>query len=478
MSAAEQEQRYEVRSWDGSFVTYPRATAEAHSIDEVVAIMRDRGRYPSPVRARGSGHSPANCGEADGGTIVDMRRMNRILHVGADTITAEGGALYIDIAQELERHGLQVHVNTEIGCLTIGSGACCATKDASMPGELGQISSYVVGMKIVTPAGDILEVGEDDPGLLQAARSSYGLFGIVCEVTLRACPLRQLSVQHRTFRVAQFADLLPELIASNASLMFYLYPFLDRVSVEFRQYVGDARAPGAERPNRTTWKLRNFTWRTVAPAVARFAEACIPWRAGRYVLLNWFDTTLHVSVDRLLRSPVTLPPDQMIRYPDKAGWTGFTSSIWAFPEPVFGRALNDYCQFVRRYDRDRRWRPNMLAVGYRVAQDTSSLLSYTYDGPVLTIDPVCTGTKGWVEFLDAFNVFCSERGGSPLLNQTRGVTPEMARRAFGERLATLEGYRRRFDPEGRVLNDFFRVLLPVADPEAVTEVGPPPDPGG
>ena len=80
----------------------------------------------------------------------------------------------------------------------------------------------------------------------------------------------------------------------------------------------------------------------------------------------------------------------------------------------------------------------MLAVGYRVEQDTSSLLSYTYDGPVLTIDPVCTGTKGWVEFLDAFNVFCSERGGSPLLNQTRGVTREMAQRAFGDRLDTLE----------------------------------------
>jgi FAD/FMN-containing dehydrogenase len=459
------EERIEVRSWDGTFVTYPRAHAHATSIDDLVAIMRDPESYPSPVRARGSGHSPANCGEADGGTIVDMRTMNRILRVDGDTITAEGGVLYIELARELERHGLQLHVNTEIGCLTIGSGACCATKDASMPGEHGQISAYVVGMKIVTPSGDVLEVGEDDPELLQAARSSYGLFGIVAEVTVRARPMQQLSVEHRTYRVAQFADLLPELIAtSDASLMFYLFPFLDRVSVEFRRYVGDAAGPWAERPNRTTWKLRNFTWRTVAPGVARFAEACVPWRPARYQLLNWFDTSLHVAVDRLLRSPVTLPPDQMIRYPDKAGWTGFTSSIWGFPQPVFGRALTDYCDFMRRYDRDHKWRPNMLAVGYRVEQDTSSLLSYTYDGPVLTIDPVCTGTPGWVEFLDAFNVFCSERGASPLLNQTRGVTREMARRAFGDRLDTLEGHRRRIDPEGRALSGFFRDLLPVGEP--------------
>ncbi len=419
MSATEQ-QRLEVKSWDGSFVTHPRATAEVHSIEDVVAIMRDPERYPSPVRARGSGHSPANCGEADGGTIVDMLPMNRILDVGADTVTAEGGALYIDIAKELERHGLQVHVNTEIGCLTIGSGACCATKDASMPGEFGQISSYVVGMKIVTPSGDVVEVGEDDPELLQAARSSYGLFGIVCEVTLRTRPLQQLAVEHRTFRVAQFVDLLPELIATDASLMFYLFPFLDRVSVEFRTYVGEARAPGAERPNRTTWKLRNFTWRTVAPGFARFAEACIPWRPARYQLLNWFDSSLHVAVDRLLRSPVTLPPDQMIRYPKKAGFTGFTSSIWGFPQPLFGRALSDYCDFVRSYDRNNGWRPNMLAVGYRVEHDTSSLLSYSYDGPVLTIDPVCTGTQGLARF---------SRRVQRLLQQAGRVSPCSTRRA-------------------------------------------------
>jgi FAD/FMN-containing dehydrogenase len=314
-------------------------------------------------------------------------------------------------------------------------------------------------MKIVTPTGDILVVDESDPELLQAARSSYGLFGIVVEVTLRARPLQQLSVEHRTYRVAHFCDLVPELIATDGSLMYYMFPFLDRVSVEFRHYVGDARAPGAERPNRTTWKLRNFTWRTVAPGFARFADTCVPWRPARHQMLNWFDASLHVAVDRLLRSPVTLPPDQMIRYPKTAGWTGFTSSIWGFPEAVFPRTLSDYCDFVRRYDRDRKWRPNMLAVGYRVAHDQSSLLSYTFDGPALTIDPVSTGSKGWIDFLDAFNVFCTKRGGSPLLNQTRGVTRETAQQAFGERLVKLEERRRQFDPEGRVLSGFFRDLL-------------------
>ncbi len=41
------------------------------------------------------------------------------------------------------------------------------------------------------------------------------------------------------------------------------------------------------------------------------------------------------------------------------------------------------------------------------------------------------------------------------------MTREMARRAFGDRLDTLEQVRRRYDPDGRVLSDFFRAVLPV-----------------
>ena len=63
---------------------------------------------------------------------------------------------------------------------------------------------------------------------------------------------------------------------------------------------------------------------------------------------------------------------------------------------------------------------------------SEALFSYTWDGPVLTIDPVATGAPGWRDFLEAYNEFCSEHGGCPLLNQTWGLTrapgPEGVRR--------------------------------------------------
>jgi hypothetical protein len=77
----------------------------------------------------------------------------------------------------------------------------------------------------------------------------------------------------------------------------------------------------------------------------------------------------------------------------------------------------------------------------------------------MTIDPVSTGNTGWKDFLTVYNQFCIERNGKPLLNQTFGVTPDIAQKAFGTRLAALDETRKTYDPDGRLLNDYFRSVL-------------------
>ena len=105
-------------------------------------------------------------------------------------------------------------------------------------------------------------------------------------------------------------------------------------------------------------------------------------------------------------------------------------------------------------------------MGYRIRQDQSSLFSYSFNGNVLTLDPVSTGDPGWQDFLVAYNEFCSERGGVPLFNQTRDITPAQAKKAFGERLSLFREHRERFDPGRRFLNDYFRQVLGVEEGSA------------
>jgi FAD/FMN-containing dehydrogenase len=443
-----------VTNWFGDVVSHPQIIVDANSADDIVAILKDANKYPSPVRAVGSNHSTTECGVADGGTLIRMK-MNRILQVNADSVTVEAGAIYIDIADELQKHNLQFHVNTEIGNLSAGSAACAGTKDSSFPGEYGQVGSYVIGVKMVLPSGDLLEVTEDQAELMQKVRTSYGTFGIVYEVTFRVRALTPMAVHHKTFSLADFITTFPDLTKLDYAMMFYFFPAEDQITVEFRQY--NPAATGD--PNRQVWHLRNYFWATVAPKFAHDTEQNVAIPLIRYGLIDNFNSISRFNLETLVHSDNTLPPDQMIRYPQPSGDSRYTFSLFAFPEEVFLDALKAYFQFSKDYYEQKGYRSNMLSVGYRIAQDQQSLFSYSHDGPIITIDPVSTANKGWDTFLDAYNQFCSDRGGIPLMNQTPGLTRAIVLKAYGDKLQELEKTGRQYDPTGRLLTPYFRDLL-------------------
>src|SRR5260370_20714604 len=105
----------EVRNWFGSIVSSPAIVVYPRSVDEIAHILTDLETYPGPVRAVGSNHSTTPCGVADGGTLLVMRHFDRILDIGGDSVTVEAGALYIDVARQLQRYGLPVYLELGAG---------------------------------------------------------------------------------------------------------------------------------------------------------------------------------------------------------------------------------------------------------------------------------------------------------------------------------------------------------------------------
>ncbi len=448
-----------VTNWFGDLVSHPKVVVEAHTVDDIVAVLKDPAKYPAPVRAVGSNHSTAPCGAADGGTLIKMAGMNKILEIKPDSVTVQAGALYIDIAKELQKQDLQFYINTEIGSLSAGSAACAGTKDASMPGEFGQVSSYVTRIKMVLPSGELFEVAENQPEMMQKVRSSYGTFGIVYEVTFRVRALLPLAVHHETFGIDDFARRLPELKARNQSMMFYIFPFENLITVEFRRYNAGATGKRDEH----VWPMRNYLWATAGPLFCKQVDRDIEDPGIRGRIIDGFNSLWRFKLENLIRSDNTAPADQIIRYPLVANESKYTFSLFAFSEASYPSVLPQYCEFSRKYFDDTGYRINMLCVGYRIAKDQNALLSYSWDGDVMTIDPVSTGNPGWNEFLDAYNKFCINHKGIPLMNQTLGITRAQAQQALGDRLKTFAATRKQFDPSDRLLNDYFRDLLSDAD---------------
>jgi len=452
----------DLTNWFGDLVSHPQVVVEATSADDIAAILKDPVKYPSPVRGIGSNHSTTRCGVADGGTVIRMHQMNRILEIGADSVTAQGGAIYIDIAHELQSQKLQFYVNTEIGSLSVGSAACAGTKDASMPGEFGQVGSYISRIKMVLPSGELLEVTDSQPELMQLVRSSYGLFGVIYEATFRIRPIQPMAVHHETFPLEDFIAKLPEMKARGESMMFYIFPFDNLITVEFRRY--NPSATGG--PDGHVWPLRNYLWAKSGPLVCSQVERDISIPEIRYKVIDGFNALWRFKLENLIRSENTVATDQIIRYPTVSDDSRYTFSLWAFPEENYPAVLREYFKWARKYYHDVGYRNNMLYVGYRILKDQNALFSYSYDGDVMTIDPVSTANPGWSTFLDAYNEFCSDHGGIPLLNQTPRLTRAQAQKALGSRLTRFAAARKQYDPNGRLLNDYFRDLLAEAETAA------------
>jgi hypothetical protein len=450
-----------ITNWFGDLVSHPQVVVEVKSVSEIAAVLKDPMRYPAPVRAVGSNHSTTECGVANQGTLIQMAGMNRILEIGPDSVTAEAGAIYIDLAHELQKRNLQFYVNTEIGSLSVGSAACAGTKDASMPGEFGQVGSYITRIKMVLPSGDLLEVTEDQPELMQMVRSSYGLFGIVYEATFKVRPIQPMAVHHKTFTLDEFLAKLPELKRLGYSLMYYMFPFENLITVEFRKY-----NPGAQgEPDRHVWPLRNYMWATSGPMVCAQTERDVPIPSVRYKIIDGISGLWRFNLENLVTSENTVATDQIIRYPPAGGQSKYTFSLWAFPVEIYPTVLPEYFAWARNYYETTGYRNNMLYVGYWILKDQKSLFSYSFDGDVMTIDPVSTANPGWAQFLDAYNEFCSNHGGVPLLNQTPRLTRAQAQKALGSRLRKFAVARKTYDPKDRLLNDYFRNFL--AEAEAV-----------
>lgn len=449
-----------LRNWKGTISYRPRSVEKVSTVEQIIAIVTDGNRYPSPVRVKGSHHSTTNCIVAEGGTVIDITGMNRILKIDpvAKTIRMQAGVLHIDAARVLEKHGLQFFVNIELGNMTVGSGACGGTKDASYISdgnvEYGQVASYCIGFKAVLADGRVLEVTEQDNDLLEMMRSSFGMLGVIFEVTFQVKDIRPLAVEHVAYPIARFAVNLDELLAQGRSMMLYMFPFRDRIVVEYR-YDGS----GPMRSNSWQWRVRNWVWKTGSPAFGRIVTTLVPGRRLRSWIFDRYNQFSQWVITRLLHGRNTSPADQIIRYPEKAGFASYTFSIWSFPRELYAQTIMDYYEFCKNYHAEHGYRCDLLNVGYAIAQDRQSIFSYTRNGPALTIDPVSTGAKGWNEFLVAYNEFCSEHNGTPLFNQTKSITAPQAQKAFGKEIERFNAVRRRLDPTDRFYTPYFRNLL-------------------
>ena len=173
-------------------VVWPRDTAGVQAVVRSCAAL-GVAIVPSGGRTGLAGGAIA----ADGELVLSLARMDAIAEVDVvgRTLVVQAGATNLAVQQACAPHGLQWPIDlASKGSATIG-GNIATNAGGVRVIRYGHTRSWVLGLEVVTAAGDLIRVGgaleKDNTGLdlRQLFIGSEGTLGVVTAATLKLAPL-------------------------------------------------------------------------------------------------------------------------------------------------------------------------------------------------------------------------------------------------------------------------------------------------
>lgn len=175
----------------------PDAVVFVNNEEQISKIAKLAWENNVPIVARGAGTNLVGaCIVKKGGIVLNFSRMNKILEINPENLTArvQPGVVVGDLQKEVEKLGLfyppdpsNLRVSTIGGSIGLSSGGPRTFK-------YGSTKDYVIDMRVVMADGKILRTGantaKNSTGyhLSQLFVGSEGTLGIVSEVTLKLIP--------------------------------------------------------------------------------------------------------------------------------------------------------------------------------------------------------------------------------------------------------------------------------------------------
>lgn len=181
---------------------YPEVMVEVLTAQEISKIMKYANEHEIPVVVRGSGTGLVGSSvPIHGGIMLNMTKMNRILELDFDnlTLTVEPGVLLMEISKFVEDNDL--FYPPDPGEISATIGGNISTNAGGMRAvKYGVTRDYVLGLELVLPNGEILEVGgkivKDSSGysITDLVCGSEGTLAIITKAILKLLPLPKKTV--------------------------------------------------------------------------------------------------------------------------------------------------------------------------------------------------------------------------------------------------------------------------------------------
>ncbi|MDF2670810.1 MAG: glcD [Paenibacillus sp.] len=187
-------------------VIYPANT------EQVAAILRTANEHRIPIVGRGAGSNL--CGgtvPTEGGLVMVMTRMNKLLEIDTDNLTAtfQTGLNTKTFHLEVEKLGLFYPPDPSSMVISTLGGNIMECAGGLRGLKYGTTKDYVIGLEAVLPSGEIIRTGgklyKDVAGydLTKLLVGSEGTLAIVTEATVKLIP----APKYKKTMIAMYKDI-------------------------------------------------------------------------------------------------------------------------------------------------------------------------------------------------------------------------------------------------------------------------------
>jgi xylitol oxidase len=173
-----------VRNWAGNHEYQAVRIHHPGRVEQVQELVRGLPK----VRALGSRHAFNDLADTPG-ELISLDRLERSIEVDpqASTVAIDGGIRYGELCGPLERAGFGLHNLASLPHISV-AGACATATHGSGTG-LGNLSTAVTAMDVVTADGEIARFSRDrNPDELAGAVVALGGLGVVTRLVLDVQP--------------------------------------------------------------------------------------------------------------------------------------------------------------------------------------------------------------------------------------------------------------------------------------------------
>ncbi|APG83179.1 D-arabinono-1,4-lactone oxidase [Sinorhizobium americanum] len=172
------------RNWVGNQSCIVRHRGVPESEAALAEMVREATSSGLNVRCAGSGHSFTPVALTSG-LHLTLSGMQGVTHIdqARKRVSVSAGTTINQLGKALKSNGLSLVNQGDIDSQALAGALTTGTHGTGA--ALGNMASQIVGMRLVQPDGSILVVDETTPDLLEAARVSVGMLGVISEITLQ-----------------------------------------------------------------------------------------------------------------------------------------------------------------------------------------------------------------------------------------------------------------------------------------------------